>query len=266
MIYDLQKASLVKRISAFILDFILLAMLFTGSILVVSSFTKYDDHFNNLESRLTEIQENYNISELEKSSGISFDSFQRMSQEEKEKLDPDLLNAYNGCTEAMNTDADTIKLYETIMNLSILIVSIGMLIAHLILGFFIPLIFKNGQTIGKKVFSIAVMRNDGIKISPMVLFVRAILGKYTIGTMVPLVMILMYLFGTSPIVSIFVILLILLLQVVLLLTSKSRSLIHDYLASTVVVDFQSQMIFDSVEAKQEYQLRLHKEAVDKATY
>ena len=61
-----------------------------------------------------------------------------------------------------------------------------------------------------------------------------------------------------------VILLVLLLQVVLFITTKTNSFIHDSLASTVVVDFQSQMIFDSIEAKNEYILRLHAEDAEKA--
>ena len=266
MIYDLQRASLVKRFSAFLLDFVLMAMLFTGSMLIVSSLTGYDSHFNALEARLTEIQEEYNVPTIEKETGIYFNEFQYMLEDERLLLDEKVYQAYTECTNAMSTDAKTIKLYETILTLSILIVSISMLIAFLILEFIIPLILKNGQTVGKKVFSIAVMRTDAVKISPTMLFIRAILGKYTIGTMVPLVMIIMLLFGSSPIISIAIILLILLLQIILLFTTKTRSLIQDYLSSTVVVDFQSQMIFNSVEAKQEYQLRLHKEAAEKASY
>ena len=266
MIYDLQRASLVKRFSAFLLDFVLMAMLFTGSMLIVSSLTGYDSHFNALEARLTEIQEEYNVPTIEKETGIYFNEFQYMLEDERLLLDKEVYDAYTECTKTMSNDTKTINLYETILTLSILIVSISMLIAFLILEFIIPLILKNGQTVGKKVFSIAVMRTDAVKISPTMLFIRAILGKYTIGTMVPLVMIIMLLFGSSPIISIAIILLILLLQIILLFTTKTRSLIQDYLSSTVVVDFQSQMIFDSVEAKQEYQLRLHKEAAEKASY
>ena len=267
MIYDLQRASLVKRFSAFLLDFVLMAMLFTGAMLIVSSMTGYDTHFNDLETRLTEIQEQYNIPAIEEETGIYFNKFQLLSEEERLSVDEKVYQTYTECTNALTTDAKTIKLYETVLSLSILIVSISMLITFLILEFIVPLILKNGQTVGKKVFSIAVMRIDAVKISPTILFIRTILGKYTIGTMVPIVMVIMLLFGSSPIIiSIAIVLLILLLQIILLFTTKTRSLIQDYLASTVVVDFQSQMIFDSVEAKQEYQLRLHKEAAEKASY
>ena len=123
---------------------------------------------------------------------------------------------------------------------------------------------QNGQTLGKKIFALGVMRTDCVKISPMILFVRTVLGKYTIGTMVPILMLLSLLFGVPPLMPMAVILLVLLLQVVLFITTKTNSFIHDSLASTVVVDFQSQMIFDSIEAKNEYILRLHAEDAEKA--
>ena len=141
-----------------------------------------------------------------------------------------------------------------------------MLIAFVILEFIVPLLLKNGQTIGKKVFSIAVMRVDAVRITPLVLFVRSILGKYTIGTMVPLIMLLTLLFGATPLMPIAILLGVLIIQILLFIFTKTNSLIHDSLASTVVVDLQSQMIFDSVEEKTEYQLRLHNEAANKANY
>lgn len=266
MIYDLQKASLMKRFSAFLLDLVILFMCFVGVMLLMSAITNYDGYFEKLEVRTNEIQERYNIFEIEKSSGVLFTDFQYMMEDQKSLLPEAVLVPYTLCTEEMNSDPETIKLYETITNLSLVILSVSLMICFVILEFLIPLFLKNGQTVGKKIFSIAVMRKDGIKLSPQLLFIRTILGKYTIGTMVPVVMLLMLIIGADPIVPLAVIVLMFLIQVILFLTNKTRPLIHDSLASTVVVDFQSQMIFDSVEAKQEYQLRLHKEAVDKAPY
>ena len=57
-----------------------------------------------------------------------------------------------------------------------------------------------------------------------------------------------------------------LIQIILLIVTRTNSLIHDTLSSTVVIDFASQMIFDSVEAKREYQLRIHKEEAEKSDY
>lgn len=266
MIFDLQKASLMKRISAFLLDFILIVMLFTGMMLLVSDITNYDSNLVALENQLISIQEKYNIPQIEEEYKVKFTDYQYMFENEVAELPQEVQDVFNACNEEMNTDGHAIKLYETIMTLSILIVAISMLIAFIILEFVVPLILGNGQTFGKKIFSIAVMRVDGVKITAQVLFIRAILGKYTISTMVPIIMLLTLLFGSTPLMPLIVILAIFLIQIVLLIATKTNSLIHDSLASTVVVDMQSQMIFDSVEAKNEYVLRLHKESVDKADY
>lgn len=263
---DLQKAGIMKRFSAFLLDIILIFMLFAACMLVVSNITNYDSYLSDFEVRVTSIQEKYNIAEIEKEYGVLFNDYQYMFADEVAQLPEEVQTAFNACNEEMTNDSVSIKLYETIMTLSILIVSLSMLIAYIVLEFCVPLLFKNGQTLGKKVFSIAVMRTDGVKISPMVLFIRTVLGKYTITTMVPIIMLLMLAFGSTPLIPIAIILLIFLLQLVLIITTRTNSLIHDSLASTVVVDFQSQRIFESVEAKNEYLLRLHKEAVDKAEY
>ena len=266
MNFDLQKASIMKRFSAFLLDIILIIIVFMASMLAMSNITNYDSYLNGLEERLTSIQEKHNIAALEEEYGILFNDYQYMFEDEVSQLPKEVQEAFNECNKEMNNDGESIKLYETIMSLSMVIVSVSMLVAFILLEFVVPLFFKNGQTLGKKIFAIAVMRTDGVKISPIILFIRTILGKYTITTMVPIIMVLMLAFGSTPLIPLAVLLLILLIQLVLIIRTKTNSLIHDTLSSTVVVDFQSQMIFDSVEAKNEYLLRLHNEAVDKADY
>jgi uncharacterized RDD family membrane protein YckC len=127
-----------------------------------------------------------------------------------------------------------------------------MLIAFLILEFIVPLLFKNGQTLGKKIFGIAVIRVDGVRIPTFQLFVRAVLGKYTIETMVPLFIIMLFLMGTLGIMGPIIILLLIVLQIVVMVVSKTNSPIHDLLAVTAVVDINTQMIFDSTVEMIEY--------------
>lgn len=266
MIYDLQKASLLKRISAALFDFVMLTVVFTGCMLLISSIVNYDGYSQNLSDRLAEIHESHNITELEKEYEVKFSEYQYMLDEERAKLPTEVQDAFNACNEEISEDKQIIKLYETIMSLSLVIVSIGLLIAFLILEFAVPLYFKNGQTLGKKIFSIAVMQIDCVKIPTKVLFIRTILGKYTIGTMVPVLMLLALFFGFIPLVPIVIIFGIFLIQIVMLVTTKTNSLIHDHLASTVVVDFQSQMIFESAKAKEEYVLRIHEEKASNEEY
>ena len=48
MIYDLQKASILKRISAFLLDFILLLILTAGFIALLTLIVRFDFYYNQL--------------------------------------------------------------------------------------------------------------------------------------------------------------------------------------------------------------------------
>ena len=153
-----------------------------------------------------------------------------------------------------------------VITLSLLIISLSILFAFVILEFIVPLIFKNGQTVGKKIFSIAIMRADSVRISPAILFVRSILGKYTVGTMIPVIMGMTLIYGIGSIVTLAVAFLIPLFQIILMFVTKTNLTIHDILSSTVAVDIQSQMIFESVEAKQEYLRRIHEEEAKSAKY
>ena len=136
------------------------------------------------------------------------------------------------------------------------------LVAFVALEFAVPLLFKNGQTLGKKVFGVAVMREDCVKITPMILFVRAVLGKYTLETMIPvLVVVMIYwnivgIFGTVLVLGLFI------TQIVLLISTRERRAIHDKLSHTVVVDYASQMIFNSPEELLSYKQRIHAERVE----
>ena len=259
MIYDLQKASVLKRISAFLLDFILTVILLTGFMWGISAVAGYDTYSDTLSARMEEIKVEYGVPEIAEKYEINIDSFANMTEEERAKLPEDVQTTLTDCIKKINSDPEIGQAYMMIMNLTLLMVSIGFLLSILVVEFIIPLIFKNGQTLGKKIFSIAVVRVDGVRVTPTIMFVRAILGKYTIETMVPAVLILMMHFGVGSIITVGVLLLIAVFQLVLLIATKTNSLIHDAFSSTVVVDMQTQMIFDSVDAKIEYQKKLQSE-------
>ena len=56
------------------------------------------------------------------------------------------------------------------------------------------------------------------------------------------------------------------LQLALVLTSRTNTAIHDLMAATVVVDIQSQMIFDSAEELVAYKNKLHAETAARDSY
>ena len=61
MIFDLQKASTLKRISAFILDAILVCIVATGFAFVASQITDYDGHSERLEAYYSEYETKYGV-------------------------------------------------------------------------------------------------------------------------------------------------------------------------------------------------------------
>ena len=95
---------------------------------------------------------------------------------------------------------------------------------------------------------------------------RTVLGKYTIETMVPVLMLMMLFEGAVGFTGLIVILGLFILQLCLIIFTKNRTAIHDLLSDCVTVDKSSQMIFESEEAKTEYQKRLHAEMVQKDNY
>jgi uncharacterized RDD family membrane protein YckC len=84
--------------------------------------------------------------------------------------------------------------------------------------------------------------------------------------MIPVLIVLMLYWGTIGIVGPIVLGLILIVQLVVMITTRTNSLIHDLLADTVVIDYASQMIFDSREEMIAFKEKAHREAVAHQTY
>lgn len=250
---DLQKASVSRRISAFLLDIIFVAILVTALATVFSFLLGFDRQMNTWDERILYYETEY---------GVSFDSsvedMEKMTDAEKAHLE----KAYN----AFSEDERAIRAYNMMFALSFVILSLSVFFAILIWEFLLPLYFKNGQTFGKKVFGIALMRTDGVRVSNLSLFARAILGKYTVEIMIPTMMILLLLFNVVGIVGLLIIAALLLWQLGMVIATHTNSMIHDVIAVTVVVDFNSQKIFDSTEDMIAYKKRIHAEQVSKQDY
>lgn len=249
MIYDLQKAGVLKRAAAWLLDIILLVVLACGIGMILSAALNYDQHSQALEA----CYERY-----EKEFGIDFDVYADLTEEEQAR--------FEAANAALQKDTQALKAYNMVVNLSLTIVSLSVLLSYLALEFAVPLLFGNGQTMGKKVFGIGLIRVDGVKISTFALFVRTVLGKYTVETMIPVLMVMMIFIGTIGILGPAIVLGLLILQVALIITSPTNSALHDHMAATVAVDLASQMIFATAEDLVEYKKQVHAEQVKNQPY
>ena len=159
----------------------------------------------------------------------------------------DYNKAYTKCTRGLTKDVPYGQRMMLVLSFTIMMVSISILLSMALLEFAVPLIFRNGQTIGKKVFGIAVMHENGVKVNTITMFIRTFLGKYAVETMSPALLILLLFMGNGAL-SIVVFALIILFEIVLFIWKKNtRPFIHDVFAKTVCVDLASQMIFETEE-------------------
>ena len=235
MIFDLQNASLWKRISAWLFDFIMLGIVVVGVALLMSKVMGYEQYTDTMDAAYAKYEAQY-------------DTDFEMTPETYDALTPEQKQAYEDAVVAMSKDEEAMKAFSMMANLSLVITSLSILAGYLILELIVPLFFGNGQTLGKKIFGIGVMRTDGVRISTVQLFIRTVLGKYTIETMIPVLVVMMIFFGFLGLPGTMLMGALALIQLILIIATHTNSLIHDCLAGTVVVDVASQMIFDTEEA------------------
>ncbi len=251
--YDFQKANTWKRISAALFDFIMLVMVIMGVAYLFSCAINYTSYFTELEAHYARYEKDYNLD-----FDISLEEYNALSEEDRATFDE--------ASVAFSKDEAVNKTYRMLLNLTLVIAIFSILISYLLLEFLVPLLFKNGQTLGKKIFGIGVMRIDGVRLTPFLLFVRSILGKYTIETMIPVFCAVMIYFNSMVAAAVMVIGILLIVQLGLLIANRERTPIHDKLSSTVTVDLTSQMIFETVEDLLAYKEKKAKEAAERAEY
>ena len=251
---DLQKASLWKRISAALFDFILLCIVAVGVVAAVSTALNYDGYVKQVDEAYEYYGKQYGVDLL-----MSEEEYNRLSDAEKEN--------FMAANKAINADKEAVRAYRMSQNLPLLAITFGVLFGILIMQVLVPLMFGNGQSLGKKIFGIALMRIDGVRLTALQLFVRSVLGKFAVELMIPIfIFINLYWFGSISIVGIAVMLLLLISQIICLAVTRTGSLLHDVMAGTVAVDLASQMIFETKEEQLEYIKKLHAQAAAEAAY
>ena len=253
MTHDIQKAGLWKRIAAGILDSIVLAVLAVGIGFLLGEILGYDGYNATLNERYAYYESQY---------GIVF----QITGQEYEALLPQDKASYDQAYDALIGDEIAMKAYNMVLNLSLLITTGGILLACLVLEFGLPLFFGNGQTLGKKVFGLGVVRVDGVRTTPLQMFVRTVLGKFTVEIMIPVYVLLMIFFNVVGLGGTLLLAALLVAQVLIMALNANNSLIHDLLAGTVVVDVASQMIFRSTQDLIDYKKKMSREQSDRQSY
>ena len=283
--FELRKIGFVKRASALLLDAILLVVLTTGFMFIISLICKYDHE----QDLLISYQEQWSDYHKNYAQGVSeaYGFTYKITDEEKQTFtvtDKDgnrvtLDDVWKKLSEAdgagnevtvkawedfqvLKDGAPLDRQYSYVLNLMFMMLSVGTALSYMVLEFIIPIIMKNGQTVGKKVFGIGLVRPDCVKITIPQLFARTFIGKYAIETMFPILLIILFFFGSLGIMAIILFAAVTILNIAVFFASKNRTPIHDVLAHTVVIDFKLQVVFQSTEEMMERKTLQHTEMVE----
>lgn len=253
MVVDLQKANFWKRVAAWLFDGILLCVLAVGCGTLLAEVLHYDTHAENLQAAYDKYETQY---------GVVFE----MTAEEYAAMSEEAQKNYDAAYGALLTDQMAVTAYNKVMNQSLLIITFSILVAILVLEFAVPLWIGNGQTLGKKIFALGLIRTDSVRVNSMQLFARAVLGKFTVETMIPVYIMIMVFFGNMGIAGTMALMAIGVIQLILLIVTRNNSQIHDLVAGTVVVDIASQTIFRDTEELIAYTKRIHAERAARQQY
>lgn len=239
--------------AAWLLDTVLLSVAAVGFGLLLSAILGFDGYNQELQAAYDRYETRYGVT-----FAVDQESYAAMTPEEKEN--------YDAAYAALIADKDVLYTYNMVVNLSLLITTFGLLLGTLALEFVVPLLLKNGQTLGKKCFSLGVVRTDTVKMNTLQLFARTLLGKFTVETMIPVYVVLMLFWGTIDITGTVLLLALGLGQIICLGVTKNNSALHDLIAGTVVVDISSQQIFASTEALIAHTKRIHADRAARQEY
>lgn len=242
-----------KRIAAALLDFMLLIVIITGAATLFANISGYEANLVALENREKHFETEY---------GIVF----RITTEQYDALTEEQRQNYDAAFEALKADEEYSRIWYKQFNLILLITTFSILLGILVVDFVFPLFLKEGQTVGKKVFGLALVQTDSVSVTKLQLFLRAILGKFTIETMIPVYIFIMIYFNAASITHLAVLTALLISQIISIAISKTNAAIHDLMAGTVVVDMPSQHIFQSKEDLLEHTKKIHAEQANRSDY
>ncbi len=225
-----------KRISAALFDWILLAILSVLFAWGIAGLVGFDGYYDSFVARYDAIAAEYDLDR----EAIADAAYSELSDETRAQVE--------AANAALAADSEALYAYGMVTQLMLIIVSFGVLGGHIALEFAVPLLLKDGRTIGKKIFGVGLMRTDGVKIGHVQLFIRAILGKYAVEVMLPIMVVMMFLLGTVNPIALIVVLALGFVQAAMLVSTRNHTPIHDLLAGTIAVDYFSQMIFSTRES------------------
>lgn len=231
---QIKPASLFKRIFSGIVDsFIMLVVTFGLYYYPASSV--YGEIFNvkALKEEYVSLQVDYGIYYLDG------DGVYQLTEEGKNK-DSEVYTLFANDERAKEIKDEEVTLFFIEFSTSITI-------SELVFFLFIPLVLRNGQTIGKKMFSLIVVNDSFIKVraSNMIIRFVAILVVETLASM--------FLYGVP-----------LAMSILLVIFSKNHIAIHDFFGTTIIIS-KNGLYFDNAQERIEYDEKMAKSVIPEIT-
>ena len=237
-VYEINKASVLRRFAAWLIDFIIFVVLATGLLSLTSIIFNYDAEFAKVEEKYLE----HGIYTLNPSATDGSNKYITCTYYREDRTVDETSACYIAWNEFFE-DEEAVAQRMKCDTLMIIMLTTSSLIALLLTEFILPLIFKNGQTIGKKIMHIGLIGNDRIRIRVWQLFARVIIGRFVIETMIPIYCVVYaFINTTGGLLGLLIIIIIAIIEVAMLGATKNNQLIHDFVSSTVVIDMDSQYI------------------------
>lgn len=236
---DLQRAENSKRIFAFLTDLILMSILTAGIFLLMSWILNIDSYSDKYE----EIKAAYE-SEYDVRFGLTQEEYDKLTEKEKDN--------YRNAVSAMNGDEQANAAIRKSYLLSFAVFLGGTVISFIVFGFAVPLIMKEGRTVGKRLFGLGVIRSGYTHVSPFIVFARNVIGTGVFEIILPVMIVLSSLMGVTGVFGIIILAVFAVAEFIVFFRSSGHKLLHDVLADTVVVDWASQRVFDTPEERDRF--------------
>jgi len=211
-----------RRFGAFIVDLCLVVVLTVVIALPLRSISGYAATSDRMNAIFDRIAAEHGVD-----INITNQQYNALSEEEKLAIDAALVD--------ISEDTEAAELYAKTVRLLFIVIFSSLLVSVVLLELVLPLIFKNGQTIGKKLMRFEVQRRDGEPLNLVTMLLRSITGKFFIDYGLPVFFFLSFIYanaGRTPLIGL---LMLTLAQIVCIAVTSDRRALHDIIASTVVV-------------------------------
>jgi len=216
----LQKAPFFKRLLALMLDWMFIVIIIFTCVIPMSFLLKVDEYSEKFDQYYSEYEKKY---------GVDFD----LTEEQFNAMTEEELKLYEEAYNALTSDEEANKAHDALFKRMLGSIELAILAGYLVMDVLFPLMLKNGQTLGKRVFGLAVRRANGEPTNMITILSRTVVGKFTVETAIPALVICSVLMGSLNLFGVLYVVAILVANIVLLI--KKNKVLHDILADTMVV-------------------------------